>query len=207
MAMPETGSDEYELVISVAPGSTAGDGQQAAGLAAATPTPGQAASGPLVIKIPDGPETQRMLRDLTAALAAARAENASLRDRIGGQRPVRLSAPAAPGTPSAESLNLLQMQRERDAARADRDDYAARLKATDDSWAKLAMERDRLAAENASLREQLADVRADRGALMALAGQIIEEVTVWSRDPLDTDELIARWRRTAGLDRAAPGDG
>lgn len=39
---------------------------------------------------------------------------------------------------------ITRITAQRDEARADRDDYAARLKAVDQSWSKLAMERDKL---------------------------------------------------------------
>lgn len=45
-------------------------------------------------------------------------------------------------TEGAEALLVAALVTERDDATADRDNYAARLKATDQSWAKLAAERD-----------------------------------------------------------------
>lgn len=52
-----------------------------------------------------------------------------------------------------------QIARERDEARADRDDYAARLRATDKSWTELAAERDKLAEAGAAL-ERLVERKA-----------------------------------------------
>jgi hypothetical protein len=57
--------------------------------------------------------------------------------------------------------NAILHVRERDEARADRDDYAARLRAADQSWTKLAAERDHLRALVAEITTTVAGVIPD----------------------------------------------
>lgn len=49
-----------------------------------------------------------------------------------------------------------------------------------------------------------AEARAavDASGLRELVAEIIGEVEGWSRDPLDTDQLIAGWRERGGLEQS-----